>query len=152
MKVAILVLVLLGLGVGGLFALTQTGATSQNTSIAKLLSAEGSELSKSQRLEMTCQIAVMHSRFDPIEFDAYDVGKSENETPAEADKRFENNPRIRVVYRGHDQIPLENFNHVHITGRWDAEAKVFQAEKLSTQCPSHYEGDNAQTAPVTSTP
>jgi hypothetical protein len=141
MKIALLVVLLLGLGVGGLIMLINSGGAAQSSlSFARLLDGEGTdEDGRSKLVSLTCQIAEMHSKFKPIEFDAIDVGKRENETEEEKEARFRSNPRVRVVYQGHDKLLLSNYNHVHIIGRWDPEAKVFKADSLSTQCPSHYE-------------
>lgn len=141
MKVALLVVVLLGLGIGGLILLINSGGAAQSSlSFKRVLDGEAiDEDGRPKLVSLTCQVAEMHSKFKPIEFDAIDVGKRENETPEEQEARFKNNPRVRVVYDGHDKLMLSNFNHVHLTGRWDPEAKVFKADTLSTQCPSHYE-------------
>jgi len=141
MKVAIVVLVLLAAGVFGLIMLTTSGgATQSSLSFSRLLAGEGVDKSgKARRVSLTCQIATMHNKFNPIEFDAIDVGKRENETEEETKARFATNPKIRVVYHGHDKLMLSNYNHVHITGTWDAASKTFTAELLTTQCPSHYE-------------
>lgn len=141
MKVALIVIILLAAGVAGLVALTASGGAAQTgISFRQLQEGAATDASgKPRRVAMTVQVTDLHSRFDPMEFDAIDVGKSENESQDETDRRYREFPRMRVAYQGHDKIPLERHNHVRIEGIWDRDAKVFRAEKLSTQCPSHYE-------------
>jgi len=143
MKIALLVLVLLGAGVFGLIMLSSSGGSTQSSqSFARLLSGEGVEKSgKPKRVSLTCQITEMLNKFDPIEFMAIDVGTTENETQEQSKARIKNNPRIRVVYHGHDKFVLTEFNQVHVTGTFNAATNTFNAEQISTQCPSRYEGE-----------
>ncbi len=147
MKVAVLVLILLSLGVGGLVLLINAGGAAKSTSVGDLLNASSNgEPAKSKRVSLTVQVAELHSHFMPIEFDGIDIPPGEHETQEQTNRRFRESPRIRVVYNGHDKLALERYNHVRMDGTWDHSTGVFKADKLSTQCPSRYEAE--ATAPT----
>jgi hypothetical protein len=143
MKLALLVAILMAIGVGGLVMLISVGGAAQTVTASSLLGSQDSEQSgRPRRVSITVQVAEMHGHFQPIEFDGIDIPANERETQAETNRRFRESPRMRVVYHGHDKIPLERYNHVRMEGTWDPKAGVFVAEKLSTQCPSRYEAES----------
>ena len=131
---AVIAIILLAAGAGTLIALSSVGGTTNSGfSVERILNDEAGE----KRVRLAVQIAEIKSAFKPMVFRVIDI-VPEGETPSL------DAPSIEVSYSGNDHVEPRLWGHVSIEGKWDADAKVFYAAKISTQCPSHYEDKQGQ--------
>ena len=132
MKTAIIIAALLAIGGTSaiLFASELGGTYHRLESLDPLFENDAD----GRRVAVEVTITAIQSRSKPMEFEGHRLLK--------ADQALGPNERtIRVVYHGDDKIPIERDSSVFVEGRWDAESGVLEATKVSTQCPSRYEGD-----------
>lgn len=140
-----LILILVGAIAGALILLSEEGASRQGVKVADVLSGK---VQPSERVAMQIQVLKLGRSFKPMTFHAADI-------PPEGQPVNMNARTIQVRYDGDDKIPVEDYSHVAVEGRWDASAGVFRADKLSTKCPTRYENNEVPKpvmSPAASTP
>ncbi len=126
----------IGLAGAGLFFLTSVGGAAKETNVQDLIKEEFEGYAK-----LKLQVLDFSSTYKPVQFRAIEI-VPEGQLPSS------DAPAIEVRYEGDDIIPLEEYNHVAVEGKWDKATQVFHASKMVTQCPSHYEGQGTPPKPT----
>lgn len=132
MKLAIIIglVIILG-GVGSIiYASGEGGAYRRIDKFEPLWDAN----TDAKRFGIEVQITRLQSKHKPLQFQGHRLFK-EGEVPSM------NEREISVVYDGNDAFELNKGSQVFVEGIWDHETKTLKASKVSTQCPSHYQGE-----------
>jgi hypothetical protein len=91
-----------------------------------------------ERVLVKAQVVTIENKYKPTIFSAVDIPPEQTEGAVKGDR-----PRgsCRVIYEG-PELP-EGFKegcHTTLEGRYDPKREAFVAVKMTTQCPSKYEG------------
>ena len=132
MKTAIVVAtILIAVGVGAILFASEIGGSYQRLDSLDTLSSEDSD---GKRIAVELTITTIQSNKKPLDFYGHRMLK-----PGE--KPLKDELEIRVLYDGNDHIPIERDSTVFVEGRWDRDSNTLKATKVSTKCPSRYEGE-----------